>query len=509
MSDDLERRLRDSLRSAALPRAPETLADYLVNLPQRGALPTTSWRLAQRRPVLVGAAVFLLALLVVGTFLFAGATTRPAPTLAPNQPAGFRHFEAPGIAFDYPASWINQSVTGYPTPLGARYVGLLARGLPRCPYATAATPSPSPGSSPTCQDGVRDPGSLILWVAQITNPLPGSPSPTTSITVAGRPASFSKFPTERRWTIFAADGSLYTLDASFPSQDEGARQSELDALIAGVVLSDWKPSPPVVNGRIHLELLPGVSFDYPAGWAMYYSGDASTMDSGLVIVSSRPLLACESASCQRYMVPPGAIAIEFRVGGGPSAPNWSTAKETVGGEPAFRQDFTIPTADMDEGHSWSVRLAVSRRRVLGIYASLRGPDLPTLRQQLDDVLNSVRIPVPALPSGPPDVVASDAVQAAIATMRHSYLGQPAEEFFGCFPDGPGSRQGTISVGPGGLTLGGRHVAICTASVTASDNGLWQLDLIASWSDSSSGTVGERLWLDQDGAIVDQMVIPRR
>ena len=510
MSDDLERRLRDSLRSAPLPRAPETLADYLVTLPQRGALPTASWRRAPRRPVLVGTAVFLVALLVLGTFLFAGATTRPVPTPSPSQPAGFRHFEAPGIAFDYPASWINQSVAGYPTPLGARYAGLLARGLPRCPYASVATPSPSPGSAPTCQDGVRDAGSLILWVAQMTNPLPGDLPSTTPITVAGRPAWFSKFPTERRWIISAADGSLYFLDASFPPQDEGARQSELDALIASVVLSDWRPStPPVVNGRIHLEPLPGVSFDYPAGWAVYYSGDVSTMDSGLVIVSSRPLLACKSASCQRYVVPPGTIAIEFRVGGGPGAPNWSTAKETVGGQPAIRQDFTIPTADMDEGHSWSVRLAVSRRRTLGIYASLRGPELPALRQQLDDVLNSVRIPVPDLPSGPPEVVASDAVKTAIATLKRDYLGQPAEVFFGCFPDGLGSRQGTISVGPGGLTLGGRHLATCAASVTASDNGLWQLDLIASWSGSSRGTIGERLWLDQAGAIVDQMAIPSR
>ncbi|TME74276.1 MAG: hypothetical protein E6I48_09700 [Chloroflexi bacterium] len=101
------------------------------------------------------------------------------------------------------------------------------------------------------------------------------------------------------------------------------------------------------------------------------------------------------------------------------------------------------------------------------------------------------------------------MKTAIATLKRDYLGQPAEVFFGCFPDGLGSRQGTISVGPGGLTLGGRHLATCAASVTASDNGLWQLDLIASWSGSSRGTIGERLWLDQAGAIVDQMAIPSR
>src|SRR5438046_1641679 len=175
MTDDLERRLRESLGSAPLPRAPEALGDYLASLSHDDAVPTASRRRAWGRPVLIGATAFLLLLVGLGTLLLAGAT-RPAPTPSPSGPTGLRHFEAPGIAFDYPANWINQSAAGFPNVPGWRSVGLLARGLPVCIHPPGATATPIPAPTPTCQEGTgRESGSLALWVNQMTNPLPGAP----------------------------------------------------------------------------------------------------------------------------------------------------------------------------------------------------------------------------------------------------------------------------------------------------------------------------------------------
>jgi hypothetical protein len=56
-------------------------------------------------------------------------------------------------------------------------------------------------------------------------------------------------------------------------------------------------------------------------------------------------------------------------------------------------------------------------------------------------------------------------------------------------------------------LDARHLATCTASVSATDNGLWQLDLVARWWDPKAGGTGECVWMDTSGAIVDQAAIP--
>ena len=61
------------------------------------------------------------------------------------------------------------------------------------------------------------------------------------------------------------------------------------------------------------------------------------MDSAVVTVSSGPLLPpCSNTDlCQRFSIPPGTVAIEFRVGGGPQSPDWSKAPTQIGGQPAY------------------------------------------------------------------------------------------------------------------------------------------------------------------------------
>jgi hypothetical protein len=509
MSDDLEGRLRHSLRSTRLPRAPEGLADYLANLPEAQDLPRRS-PVAWWRPILVGGAAFLL-LLGIGSLLLIGASRRPS-TPAPSVPAGLRHFEAGGIAFDYPADWISQSGLAFQSLYGERLLGLLSRGAPVCQPSSEGSPSSAPGSTPKCQDGTaRAQGSMVLRISRDTDPLVTAvPAVGTPISLAGRPTWFLDVPDGDppfvRWTITAWDGSFYMLTARFPREDNAARHAELAALISSVTLTASGPLIQPTNGRRHLEPLAGVSFDYPADWFLYYPGNDSSADQALVVVSSKQLLPCQSQFCQGYSVGPGTIAVEFRVGGGPSAPDWSLAKERVAGEPAFHQDWNGPNAhDADEGRSWGVRLPGSMRTVLGIAVSLRGPGLPNLNQEFANLLDTVRIVVPPLPSGPPEIVAKEAVKTAIAGLKNS--GNLSDGFLGCFPDGPGSRQGTINVGPRGDPLDTRHEATCTATVIATDNGLWQLDLLASWSAPSRGQVGERVWITPDGTITDQSDLP--
>jgi hypothetical protein len=115
------------------------------------------------------------------------------------------------------------------------------------------------------------------------------------------------------------------------------------------------------------------------------------MDSAVVTVSSRPVdPPCATDLCQRFTTPPGAIAIEFRVGAGPTSPDWTNAPTSLAGHPAFREDWgPVNATDAEEGHTWSVRL--TDRSSLGVYVSMRGPGLSELRGAMEEVLDSIEI----------------------------------------------------------------------------------------------------------------------
>jgi hypothetical protein len=399
MSDDLEVRLREQLRSLALPPAPDTLRRSLADLPLR-AQPVRRQFPAFGRRVLVTTAAFVVLALGVGSVILIGSGPSPAASIAPT--AAVRSFEAPGITFEYPSEWADQSAL-VTTPMGPgiRFVALLVRGLPVCPASTIA-PTPAPGS---CDTNATSPGSLRLWVTESLEPLPGAPSYyATPTTVAGYPAweetmsSPPADPATLLWWIQAPDGGLFTFNAEMPLADLAARKADIESLLASLRLSAWETPPVVVNGLIHEDLPEGFSFDYPAGWTVYFPQDNSTMDSAVVTVASAPVLVpCTTPSCQRFTPAPGSIVIEFRVGNGPTAPDWSTAPSTIGGQPAFREDWGPQNATgADEGHTWSVRLTDSS--VLGIYLSLRGPNLPALRAAMDQVLASIRITRVVAPS---------------------------------------------------------------------------------------------------------------
>jgi hypothetical protein len=401
MTDDLELRLRHSLRSSVLPGAPATLRHYLTQLPTVESAPHNR---AFRAPQLAAVAVALL-LVSLGAGLLVTAAVAPASTPTPSASDNAAAsdstsratdslgvFTAPGITFDIPEGWSDQtSALESPSFPGMRYVGLVARGMRFCHTVMYSTAPPTP--KPTaCSQQADQPGSAVLFITEFTHqyPWPQSDAPPVADSPypAWGPMSDSTSPA---WLVQSPDGGLYFMRLEAPPGELDTRVREVTSMLESLQLSEWEPAPEVVEGRIHVETQRGFSFDYPAGWTLYYPQDVSMMDSAVVTVASGPLVPpCPDDSCQRFSTPPETVAIEFRVGNGPTAPDWSTAPTTIGGQPAFRQDWGPENATgAEEGHTWSVRLADPG--VLGIYASLRGPGLPALRTAMDDVLASIRI----------------------------------------------------------------------------------------------------------------------
>jgi hypothetical protein len=406
MTDDTEARIRAGLGQTPLPAAPESLRGYLADL-SLDVQPSRRSNRPHPRSMFLGAAAILILALAMGTVFLNGSVpaVSPAPTDAPTSPtaspvepqAGFRTFEAPGIRFEHPADWIDQSgVVDYPSVPGTRFLAFFARGFSLCPisYAATATPSPEPGS---CEVRATAPGSLTLTVVEYTKQLPGLEFPGAEMTEAGYPVweqSMSADPADPasfRWALQAPDGGLYLFSAEAPRAELAALKTDIGAVLASLRLSAWETPPESVNGQVHLDLPQGFSFDYPAGWTLYYPQDMSTVDLAIVTVASMPVEPpCVGDLCQRFTTPPGTIVIEFRAGNGPTAPNWSDAPTTLGGQPAFRQDWGPQNATgAEEGHSWSARL--TDPLILGVYVSLRGPGLPELRAAMNDVLESIHI----------------------------------------------------------------------------------------------------------------------
>ena len=406
MTDDAEARLRAGLRQAPLPAAPDSLRGYLADLPL-DVQPSRPGDRKHPRWLILGIAATLTLVVAMGTVFLNGSvpTVSPAPTDSPTTPtaspvepqAGFRTFSAPGISFEHPVDWIDHSgVIEYPTAPGTRFLASFARGFSLCPisYAATATPSPEPGS---CEMSATSPGSLTLTVAEYMKQLPVRDFPGTEMTDAGYPvweqsmSSGPPVPASFRWTVQAPDEGIYLFMAEAPRPELAALKADIGAVLASLRLSAWEAPPESVNGKVHLELPDGVSFDYPSGWTLYYPQDRAMMDLAVVTVAYKPVEPpCQGQLCQRFTTPPGTIVIEFRVGNGISAPNWNDASTTLGGQPAFHQAWGPQNATgAEEGYSWSARL--TDPLILGVHVSIRGPDLPELRSAMDDVLGSIQI----------------------------------------------------------------------------------------------------------------------
>jgi hypothetical protein len=399
MNDEIEARLREALRTARLPAAPDALRGFIADLPS-GA-PRITPRIGLRaRPLALG----LVAIVVAAVGLGALVLTSPAPTATPvvtptaGPSAGFRRFDAPGISFDYPADWVDQSDRGvYPTTPGTRYVAVFGRGLTLCPDAFAFTgdAKPQPG---ICEVHPTTPGSMVLRVIEWPNQYPvlfGYESPGS---IAGNPVWGGDMPTldDRPtvgWGVKAPDNGLYYIALEAPRGELEARRAEVLTMLATLHLSPWSLPEHAVNGRVHLDFPEGFSFDYPAGWSLYYPRIFSMGASPVVTVSSKPFVAADctpGSSCPRLELPPGSVEIGYAVASSLGSGSWSDAPTTLAGQPAFHDWGPAIGHTEDEEGGWTVRLG-NYFDVLHIRAYIRGPDAPALRAVLDEVIASVRI----------------------------------------------------------------------------------------------------------------------
>lgn len=319
----------------------------------------------------------------------ASPTTTPAPGSTAGPSAnGLAHLDQHGISFDYPAAWGNfASVVRPDVGLGARTIAYLIDGPTSC---SSPLETPMTGLQPACLSGA---GGFV--VTELINPGPLNPESGTPTTIGGR-QGWLLTNTTRTWLIRGDAGNIYILADLNRAPTGSAHAAAVDAIVDSVRFSAApEPPPPVVDGRAFLDTGIGVTFSFPIGWIVYYPQTPSMLDSSLVLVASKPLDPCTDTDCQAYLVPPDGIAVEFRIGGGPSRPDWSTATEMVGGQPAFRFDWGRPNAHgADGGHQWNVRFGSAE---LGIYASLSGPRLPELEAQLSDVVQSVSLDPTQLP----------------------------------------------------------------------------------------------------------------
>lgn len=399
MSDDLERRLRDALRSERLPEAPARLRGYLPSL-EGDEWPV----LAPVRPsrsrfwLLVAPAAAVL----VGALVMSGGSPKVAPTPTPSSSASdgaTRMFDAPGISFEYPREWDDQTdALQFIPPLGERYVGLFGDGFTNCPVTyDDAAPTPIPGS---CDQGDPDsPGEMTFSISESLRQYPWALSKATATTAAGYPmvepdvGPYSQ-DNSAIWQLLAPDGGVYLFMVRAPVSELGARVEQVRALLATVRLSVWEAEPEVVDGEVHVDTGQGFSFDYPGDWSVYYERDVSMVDYGVITVSSVPLEPpCVGDECRWFTQPEDSTVMEFRIGSGPGPTDWSGAPLVIGGQPAFRSDWDAAQMGVDAGHSWRVRLLDSESS-LSVSASLRGDDLTHLRQDMMTLLSTITISPP-------------------------------------------------------------------------------------------------------------------
>jgi hypothetical protein len=392
VTDDLEQEVRRRLHGASLPAAPTTLREEIEHLRSVPAASATV-RSSSRPPMVLLAAALATVALAVAALGLAG-STRPTPlpsTAPPTPPARTYGFTRPGFAFDPPSGWTDQSTAiSFPVIPEQRFVGYLVHGMTSCPGGYGSLP-PKPSG---CEEMATKPGTATLSILELNHQYPWLPNVGQESTIARYPARLPG-ETGSGWLIQSPDGGIYQLSLIAPRAEMAENAATVGKALDSLQLTNWEASPTVVNGLIHEDPGQGFSFDYPAGWVRYYPTDTSMMDAAVVTVASAPVLPpCLGDICQRFTTPPGAIVIEFRVGNGPTSPDWSKATNRIGGQPAFGPSRWGPqnATSAQEGHDWSVRLG--DRPILGIDASLTGPGLPALRTAMNQVIKSIKITGP-------------------------------------------------------------------------------------------------------------------
>lgn len=161
----------------------------------------------------------------------------------------------------------------------------------------------------------------------------------------------------------------------------------------------------------------GIELDYPSDWSVMDQGWPTTgMGQTLAIIGTLPWGSCAPSdlNCHYQLrLDPGQITVEIGtlllvadnicdlgrtrsdlVGRGPSDPPATGSLTRVDGRPAVRTDYAVGQADYyhsDEWRDWLIAAPGTTTTGYTINAMYRGPDLETLRAELDQLVASVRL----------------------------------------------------------------------------------------------------------------------
>ena len=175
--------------------------------------------------------------------------------------------------------------------------------------------------------------------------------------------------------------------------------------------------------------------------------------------------------------------------------------ERIGDMPArliVRDASVVP--DAEQLRTWLVAKPRSADTLWWIQAVLRGPDLPQLEAQVDEIVRSLRFD--DLPA-PLDVAERDvALAAAVDSIDRQMRAWPGRRFLACLPRAAGSRTTTIDDGPRGRLAAPLDVT-CTTTVSAPDLRVWQADLEVAWAateDHAAGRWARQILFDAEGTV---------
>lgn len=183
------------------------------------------------------------------------------------------------------------------------------------------------------------------------------------------------------------------------------------------------------------------------------------------------------------------------------ADGWTT---TIDGMPAkLLVETTSIVPGADEVRTWGVFPPNGFSGLWFVRATLRGPDLESLRHEADAVALSLRFDVKSPPLD--EARRDDALARAIDDVDRETRTWWGSDLYGCFPRSPGQQTTLIDdrlyeYGPDG-PLAEPVPVTCATTVESTVLGLWHTTLIVSWDAGDGYAAGEwgwELFFDADG-----------
>jgi hypothetical protein len=254
----------------------------------------------------------------------------------------------------------------------------------------------------------------------------------------------------------------------------------------------------------------GIVFDYPAAWREFHYDFQSSFTSLVAYLATvdvpDPCVRWTGspgeggAECgARYTLGPNDAVVEVSADGFPGFNLLDTpanaAPLTVDGLPAWVEAGTgVPG---DQGWTWTIARPGSTDNFYRITATVHGPDLATIRAQLDALVASLHYttPVAALPTDP-----GAAERAARKALSELVSQSP---IWGCFPPPGQTRRAIVASLPNGPSLTAPKDTTCTTTIEPTRLQLWRMTLTMTFShlDANAGA-GEVFvqWLDPNGTL---------